>query len=237
MSMKYKVRTNPEINVHKYLAFLNSYCQRKNDDIHKYFELFKLIADGIKNFGGNLGRDLYVCGIMEKKQIIHVSSTPQEFADAYKKLSKDDHAEILNAAESKSLAVAFLMGGKPDQYGELILTLQNQYLLKNDLFPNNLTEAYNLMANFLINPNLSNEFAPNAQNFKNSVYSLGLSFLQKTDIATPDDDSTKGIECDTSFLVSVSSSDTADTIGFCFTRLSSYRYKDLDNKYTSIKST
>ena len=93
------------------------------------------------------------------------------------------------------------------------------------------------MANFLINPNLLNEHAPNARNFKNFVYSLGLSFHQKTYIVTLDDDSAKGNECDTSFLVSVSSSDTADTIGFCFTGLSSYRYRDLDNKYTSIKST
>ena len=180
ISIKYTVCTYPEINIHKQLAFFYSYCQRKNDDIHKYFELFKLMADGIKNFGGNLGRyDLYVHEIMEKKPIIQVSSTPQEFADAYKKLSKEDHAEILNATESKSLAVAFLMGGKPDQYDEQILILQNQYVLKNDLFPNNLMETYNLMANFLINPNLSNEDAPKAQNFKNSVYSLGLSFLQK----------------------------------------------------------
>ena len=66
ISMKYTIHTNPEINLHKHLAFFYSYRQRENDDIHKYFELF--MADSIKNFGANLGsHDLYDRGIMEKK--------------------------------------------------------------------------------------------------------------------------------------------------------------------------
>ena len=126
ISMKYTVCTNPEINLHKHLAFFYLYCQREHDDVHKYFELFKLMTDGIKNFGGNLGHhDLYIRRIMEKKQIIKASSSQDKFAAAYEALPKDDRLSILNAAESKSLAIAFLMGGRPDQYGKLILTLQN----------------------------------------------------------------------------------------------------------------
>ena len=234
ISMKYTVRTNPEINLHKHLAFFYSYCQREHDDIHKYFELFKLMTDGIKNFGGNLGRhDLYIRRIMEKEKLIQSSSSQDEFAAAYEKLSKDERLAIMNAAESKSLAIAFLMGGRPDQYGELILTLQNQYLLKNDLFPNNLTEAYNLMANFLTNSNSYIEPVQSAQKLNKSVYSLGLSFLQRTAIESSDDESHdspgSGDES--------GSSDTVDTIGFCFANLGSSRYKDLDDKYVSLKST
>ena len=71
------------------------------------------------------------------------------------------------------------------------------------------------------------------------MYSPGLSFLQKANMQKSDDESpdyTKSVnnsECD----VSLSSLDTFDTIGFCFTGLSSSRYHDLDEKYVSLVST
>ena len=80
ISMKYTVCTNPEVNLHKHLAFFYLYSQHKHDDIHKYFELFKLMADGIKNYGGNIGRhDLYLHWIMEKNQMIQPSASQQAF--------------------------------------------------------------------------------------------------------------------------------------------------------------
>jgi len=48
ITMKYTVRTNPEVNLHKHIAFFYSYSQREYDNIHKYFALFKLITDDIK---------------------------------------------------------------------------------------------------------------------------------------------------------------------------------------------
>ena len=135
IGLKYTVQTNPEVNLHKHIAFFYSYCQRENDDIHKYFELFKLMTDGIKNFGGNIGRhNLYIRRVMEKKDLIKANSSQENFAAAFESLKKDDKNKVLEEAKAKSLAICFLMGGRPEQYGELILTLQNQYLLKTTSF-------------------------------------------------------------------------------------------------------
>ena len=255
--MKYTVRTNPEVNLHKHIAFFYSYKQRDNDSIHKCFELFKLMADGIHNFGGNIGRhDLYIRRQMERKSLITQSSTHEEYAEAFSKLDAAKKDEVLKAAEAKSLAVAFLMGGKPNQYEDLILTLQNQYLLKNDLFPNSLTESYNLMSNFLAH---SKKAVSESTVTNSKVYSLALSFLQRRNlqIITPEasssDVSSDSSRSDSEPSSSHSSSSTisghissenssdassigsTDTVGFCFMSMS--RYRTIEDSFGSLKST
>lgn len=268
--MKYTVRTNPEVNLHKHLTFFYSYRQKESDSIHKYFELFKLMSDGIKNFGGSIGRhDLHIRRTMESMSLAHTSDTHEEYQQKFEALDKSKKDDVLKAAEAKSLAIAFLMGGSPNQYQELILTLQNQYLLKNDLFPSTLTSAYNLMSNYLAHSKTPSSELTNSSSSK--VYSLVMAFLQRQnlqvlvsddEISVSEDDNTNSadnaysvsnISTDESqsFQISTSTSDDSstssnisnDTIGFCFTGLSKFcftgtaRYRDLEDKYISIKST
>ena len=103
----------------------------------------------------------------------------QEFVKPYDDLSSANKTSVRKAAKLCSLATAFLMGGNPQQYGQLILGLQNQYLMENDQFPKTLTEAYNLMSNYLVDPQkYTADAATSSKELKQSVYSLRLSFLQ-----------------------------------------------------------
>jgi len=230
--MKFTVRTNPEVNLYKHLAFFYSYRHRENDSIHKYFALFKLMADGIKNFGGNLGNhDLYICRVMESKSLVTSDLSYDEFQDKFISLDKEQKKQVLEAAENKSLAIAFLMGGIPKQYEELILTLQNQYLLKNDMFPTALTDAYNLMSNFIVNSKGSSKgTSASPKDVNKSVYSLGVSFFQQTIISdhSISDDTSASYSSDNDNQISSSdysddslSNTTSKTIGFCFTGIDS----------------
>jgi len=72
---------------------------------------------------------------MEKDGLIESLSSQEEFMASYEALSRDERVQIMEAAEAKSLTISFLMGGKQDQYDELILRLQNECLLKMICFP------------------------------------------------------------------------------------------------------
>ena len=132
------------------------------------------MADGIKNFGGNVGRcDLYMRRIMEQEEKITSNESHDSLLTEFESLSVDDRRNLSKTAESKGLAIAYLMGGDPHLYGELVLGLQNQYLLNNDQFPNTLTEAFNLLSNYLMNPQKYADLSSSASRQLN-----GLSFLQ-----------------------------------------------------------
>ena len=72
-----------------------------------------------------------------------------------------------------------MMGGRPEIYSDFLIDLQNQYLIGVDNFPRSLTEAYNIMANFIPKPKSSfnSNQSSNAHHHvsnQNSVYSLGM---------------------------------------------------------------
>ena len=260
--MKFTIKTNPEVNLHKHLAFFYNYQQKEKDDIHKYFELFKIMADGIQNFGGNLGKhDLFIRRVMEHNNMVKDGATQQEFYTTYAALSADEKEAVLSAAESRGLAIAFLMGGNPQQYGQLILGLQNQFLMKNDQFPKTLTEAYNLMSNYLVDPQkYAIDATASSKELKNSVYSLRLSFLQgpfeplhDTDafeplqdvseesqsFASSSDSDTDGSDNDDDIK---STDESGDSFGMCFTARGivtngDYDYSQLKNKLSTLKPT
>ena len=62
---------------------------------------------------------------MEFEDIIDSKDTEDEFWEAFENLNISQRSRILNEAKVRGFAVDFLNG-------ELILWLQNQYLLKND---------------------------------------------------------------------------------------------------------
>ena len=50
--------------------------------------------------------------------------------------------------ENRVLGMMFLVGGRLQRYGNLLVDLQNQFVRDNDQFPKTLTDAYNLMVNY-----------------------------------------------------------------------------------------
>ena len=94
------------------------------------------MADGIKNFSGNLGNhDLYIHKVIESMSLATHELTHDGFQDEFNSLDQNQKQQIMEAAKNKSIAIAFLREGLSKQYEKLIQTLQNQNLLENDMFP------------------------------------------------------------------------------------------------------
>ena len=93
-----------------------------------------------------------------------------------------------------------MMGGRPELYGDLLIDLQNQYLIGIDNFPRSLTEAYNIMANFIPKQNLFNNSNQNSSfnnhgSHHNSIYSLGMgmTFFQTEASVTTEAQNSKSV--------------------------------------------
>lgn len=57
-------------------------------------------------------------------------------------------AERKSIAKNKTLAMAFIWGADPTRYGTLVAELSNQYAMKIDNYPNDLTSAYGLLVSY-----------------------------------------------------------------------------------------
>ena len=117
-----------------------AYRQRDNQTLHKYLEVFQVQVENIKRSGGSLGEhDIYVQEMMDRDQLL-----PTENGVSAPVMKK-----YVESAQQKFLAIAFLLGGRVEQYGDLIRDLENDYLKGKDFFPDNTTDAYNLMSNYV----------------------------------------------------------------------------------------
>ena len=170
--MMYSSKTSPFIVMYKHFAFFYTYRQGEKDDIHRYFELFKLMVRSIKEFGGTFGdQSVFIKEQMKITGAIEYDATDQEYEAAWDLLTDDQKVTYQKSAKDKFLGIAFLMGGRPSTYADLIIDLQNDYNNGIDQFPNTLTEAYNVMANYTPKTTVNKET-------QGSVYSLGMSFFQ-----------------------------------------------------------
>ena len=177
--MKFTTRTNPILTLIKHFVFVYNYRQREKDDIHTYLELFKLMVDSINRVGGNFGQhNLVLKTIMIESKIIKSEATDFDFQQAYERLTAPQRKDVKDKAEAQVLAIMFLLGGRPEKYGNLLVDLQNQYIRGSNQFPTTLTDAYNLMVNYT--PSLTNSVSDNSQNTvnKQNVYDLKMSFWQ-----------------------------------------------------------
>ena len=95
------------------------------------------------------------------------------------------------------------------------------------------------MTNFIVTPQKPfDEHMFASKQLTKSVYSLGLSFLQNTRVSTSNNDgSSYSTESNQSFDELSHLPNSSNTIGFCFANVDSSRYKNLDDKYISLKST
>jgi len=182
ISFKFDRKASPFITLHKHMHFFYSYRQKDNDDIHRYFELFKLMVDNIQRFGGAIGRHpLFIKESMKVTNVLAKDATDEEFGVTYDALTSIEKESYKRSADDRALAVAFLMGGKQNVYGDLLVDLQNQYLIGNDQFPVSLTAAYALMANYVPRSRPTTVVpGDQAARDRRSIYSLGMSFFQST---------------------------------------------------------
>ena len=128
------------VNLFRELRQFYSYRQRESQSLHKYLEVFQIQIENIKRMGGTFGdHQVYVKEMMFRDNL--------EFTED--SINNPDYQNYVDLAQQKFLSIAFLLGGRVDQYGDLLRELENDYLKGKDFFPNNVTEAYNLMSNYV----------------------------------------------------------------------------------------
>ena len=135
--MKYEHQKHALVTLFRQMRFFYSYRQRDYQDLHKYFEIFGIMVDNIDHIGGSFVHPKFHEDLMKKDGIEDAAKEDEEVIEMYNEKAKE-----------KLLAIAFLMGGRQDVYGELIVDLENDFLKGKDSFPDNVTDSYHLMANY-----------------------------------------------------------------------------------------
>jgi len=190
-------RASPFTTLHKHLAFLYAYRQKEKDDIHRYLEIFKLVVENIQRYGGSIGRHpAFIKQCLINANVLDADASDHDYTTKFDSLSPTDKEKYSKESEDISLATAFLMGGRPERYGELLIDLQNQYLIGADNFPRTLTQAYNVMANFI--PKTKPSAQANQHNVASnaSVYSLGMGMTFFQTNVTDDQDQSSNTHSD-----------------------------------------
>jgi len=150
------------ITLFKELRSFYAYRQREHQTLHKYLEVFQIQVENIKRYGGSFGdQTVYIKELMSRDDVEYTEEGMDEQV-------KENY--VLQARQ-KFLAIAFLLGGRVELYGDLFTDLENDYLKGRDFFPDSVTDAYNLMSNYVQRKGLGNT---NRATIKQN----GLGFLQ-----------------------------------------------------------
>ena len=97
------------------------------------------MTDTINHLGGTFVQPGYLKKLMKNDGI----DVEDEVS-----VQEDELRKYEEKAKMKFLALTFLSGAKADQYGDLLVDLENDSLKGYDNFPNNVVEAYHMMANY-----------------------------------------------------------------------------------------
>jgi len=100
------------------------------------------MVNNINRVGGNFGQhDLVLKTFMIESKTIKEDTSETEFKEVYEKLDTDEKKALHDKAEGHVLAIMFLLGSRPERYGNLLVDLQNQYIRGSNQFPTTLTDA------------------------------------------------------------------------------------------------
>ena len=122
--------------------------QEKDQDLDDYYKVFRAQVDTIDAHGGNAGYhpvvyQLHLAALRKKKEISD---------DAWETASQDDKkavtAEALKTSKQAYLACLFLLMADDERYSDVKATLDDNYLLGKQEYPQDLLAAKRLLADF-----------------------------------------------------------------------------------------
>jgi hypothetical protein len=109
-------------------------CQTPEMSYQEYFERVRNVVDVIKSLGGSLIDEMHL-----------VDELPPRLVTGYTDVQLSQAKErILD----KKMAYGLLVRADRNRCGKLIKEVENSYLKGNNDYPNNPTEAYNLLVNY-----------------------------------------------------------------------------------------
>jgi len=159
--MKYDQQKNEYLTLFRQVWYFMIYRQREQQDLHQYFEVFQLMTETIDHLGGTFVHPGYVSKLIEEDEV------DEEDKDD---MNEEEVQSYEDKAKNRFLALTFLSGARSEQYGDLLIELENDSLKGYDNFPSTVVEAYHMMANYatkrkIFVPNQKRLAKPNAVGF------------------------------------------------------------------------
>lgn len=127
---------------------LSTTVQERNQDLDDCYKVFKAQVDMIKVHGGNAGYhpvvyQLHLAALRKKKNI-----ADDVWDTTLAEDKKPVTAEALKTSKQAYLACLFLLMADNKRYSKVKATLDNNYLLRKQEYPQDLLAAKRLLADF-----------------------------------------------------------------------------------------
>ena len=116
--------------------------QKEDESTNDYRKRFREQLEMIRHYQGSFGDDIGLIRDEYRRQGLDGEKEDRR-SDSWPKMEK--------LSIDRAQGMAFLRNANTQKYGLLMTDLANQFSRKNDQYPSNLTEAYNLLVNFKSN--------------------------------------------------------------------------------------
>ena len=191
------------VSLDKALQSYYTTYQTKNQNLDTFYKDFKAQVEVLEHYGANLGADdAYIKEVERTTTTLvkptDVSSASSLLFDATAKQKFDTdmisyNSKVRKISRNRAIAISFIRRADRGRYGALWLDLQNQYSRGHDQYPTDLTNAYELLLNFL--PPESNHLK-NITNRPHHRSQPALQFMSAgTKVAGTDGTTHDGITC------------------------------------------
>ena len=120
-------------------AYFKVYQFRHETD-SEYLTRFKAIVAVIKHYKGNVGDDV----VLVQTEIVRNGITLDEKKHIPGDATYNMH---IKDARARALALTFIEGADRSRYGQLHIDMINNYNWGQDIYPTNVTQAYNMIVN------------------------------------------------------------------------------------------
>ena len=140
ISYKFETRGYIYTSLHEAKTAFFKVFQYKSESDNEYLTRFRAIVGIIEHYKGNIGDDTVLVHTEIKRGGINVNVDTHIPGNSI----YDSHIE---AAKDRTLALAFIQGADRNRYAQLHIDLVNSFSRGQDIYPVNVTEAYNMIVN------------------------------------------------------------------------------------------
>jgi hypothetical protein len=163
ISFNYRAHQEPAVALDAEKYKLYKLTQNKHRTVQEYYDTFKNMVNINAELGAEIGRDLGLLEILATEAGVTVES-----------LTSDEKAEYSTRGKAHYyLAIRMLMSSDSNRFGGLIEDLRNDYLTKNNRYPQTMGECFTLLNHWSRNPrNFPGAITPN---------NVGMAFVHDDD--------------------------------------------------------
>jgi hypothetical protein len=151
ISFNYRAHQEPVVALDAVKYELYKLTQEKHQTVQEYYDTFKNMVNVNAELGAKIGGNLGLLEILAMEAGTTVES-----------LTSAETAEYSTRGKGRYLAIQMLMSSDRNQFGGLIEDLPNDYLTKNNKYPQTMGECFTLLNRWSRNPrNVPGAITPN----------------------------------------------------------------------------